>query len=76
LNRGGATESVEPGVTGWLAERATPDAFAEAMDAARHHAWDPAALAARADRFGVSRFDRDLSGLVDRALAAGPQRPC
>jgi glycosyltransferase involved in cell wall biosynthesis len=73
LNRGGATETVEPDVTGWLVDAASPDAFAEAMRNAMGQAMDPAVLAGRAARFGLPRFEREAAALVERALAAGPR---
>jgi glycosyltransferase involved in cell wall biosynthesis len=73
LNRGGALETVEPDVTGWLVDAASPDAFAEAMRTAMGHPVDPAVLADRAARFGLARFEQEAAALIERALAAGPR---
>jgi glycosyltransferase involved in cell wall biosynthesis len=73
LNRGGATETVEHEATGWLVDRASPDAFADGMRAVLAHPLDPAELAGRAARFALPRFERDLATLIEDAVAAGPQ---
>jgi glycosyltransferase involved in cell wall biosynthesis len=75
LNRGGATESVRDGVTGFLVDRLDPDAFADAIDRTRQHAFDPAVLAAHAQSFGVDRFERAFTRIVADALTAGTV-PC
>ncbi len=56
LARGGATESVVPGVTGWLVDAQTPEAFADAIASVRSTRWDSAGLAAHAARFSPDRF--------------------
>jgi hypothetical protein len=73
LDRGGATETVEHGISGWLVDTADPDAFADGMRTAMRHPVDPAALADRAARFALPRFERDAAALIDRAVAAGPR---
>ncbi len=75
LNRGGATESVEPGITGWLVDAATAEAFADGMRMAQSHRLDPGLLAARASRFAEPRFERELAALIRSSLAAGPDAP-
>src|SRR5690606_9374901 len=72
LGRGGAVETVEHGVTGYLVDRAEPEAFAEAMRAAAARAWDPAPLAARARGFGVDAFETRFAAVVAEAVG----RPC
>ena len=72
LNRGGATETVLHGVTGWLVETASPEAFAEGLQTAMHHPVDPADLVARASQFALPRFEQDAAALIERAMAAGP----
>jgi glycosyltransferase involved in cell wall biosynthesis len=57
LARGGATETVVPGVTGLLVEDQTPAAFAAAMDAAARRDWASDALAARAAAFAPEHFE-------------------
>lgn len=70
LDRGGALETVVNGVTGLLVPEATPDAFASAMDACRRTSFDPARVRARAEDFGVARFDASLRVLLTETLAA------
>ncbi|MFI5177293.1 MAG: glycosyltransferase, partial [Vicinamibacterales bacterium] len=70
LGRGGARETILPGVTGQLVEDATPDAFAAAMDDTRRHAWEAARIRAHAERFGVERFESALRETLTDALAA------
>jgi glycosyltransferase involved in cell wall biosynthesis len=72
LGRGGATETVAPGVTGWLVDEATPEAFAGAMAAAAATSFDPAALAAEAAPFSTARFERGFLALLEDALLAAP----
>jgi len=70
FGRGGARETVEPGVTGWLVDDARPASFAAAMDAATRHPWDPAAIRARATGFGTARFEAGFRDILTEALAA------
>ena len=69
LNTGGAVETVVPGVTGVLVDRADPSDFAEALDLARRTPWNPAAIRAHAETFGVERFESGFRAIVDDALA-------
>jgi glycosyltransferase involved in cell wall biosynthesis len=69
LGRGGALETVEPNVTGLLVSEPSPDAFVDAMSRVAELAFDPATLAARAQAFGVTRFEAAFSALVDETLA-------
>jgi glycosyltransferase involved in cell wall biosynthesis len=61
LGRGGALETVVPGVTGLLVDEPTTDAFASAMTDLPRQAFDPDGLRQHAERFGVARFDRELA---------------
>jgi glycosyltransferase involved in cell wall biosynthesis len=72
LGRGGAPETVEHGVTGLLVADATPEAFTAAMDQCRRTAFDPARLRARAEAFGVARFEAGFQALLTDTLAAHP----
>jgi glycosyltransferase involved in cell wall biosynthesis len=72
--RGGAIESVDPGVTGLLVETQTPDAFAEAMRAASAATWEPARLVQRAATFGPDRFATGFRQAVSDLLSSPP--PC
>jgi len=70
LARGGATETVESGVTGLLVDRPAPDAFADAMRDVAGRRFDPAVLVQRARRFGVGRFEAAFRQLVTDTLVA------
>ncbi len=73
FGRGGALETVVPGVTGLLVDQPTSDAFASAMETLSRQAFDPARLRAHAEGFSVARFDRELAGrLRETVTAAGP----
>jgi glycosyltransferase involved in cell wall biosynthesis len=81
LDRGGARETVLPGVTGVLvpASRSglpsTVDAaaFADAMDTLRRQPLDPGPIRAHADAFGIDRFEAEcravLGDLLTHAVA-------
>lgn len=70
LGRGGATETVEPGVTGVLFADPTIDAAIAAVEACARAAWDRGLMHARAGRFAPARF-RDA---ISRWLGCGPDR--
>ena len=70
LGRGGACESVEDVVSGFLVPEPTAGAFAEAMARARDREWDPQAIRARAERFGVDRFESGFTAFLTGALAS------
>jgi glycosyltransferase involved in cell wall biosynthesis len=71
LARGGACETVEPGVTGVLVPEPTAEAFAEAMRSVAADTFDPDRLHARADRFSVGEFERSFRGVLQDALMNG-----
>ena len=68
--RGGATETVVPGVTGRFFETQTPDALVAAVEAFERDRYDPAEVRAHAERFAAPVFERGLAGLLDAAWAA------
>ncbi len=72
LDAGGARETVVPGVTGFLVDGNRPSDFAEAMDAARRHPFDSAAIRAHAERFGVDRFETGFRQILADALTGAP----
>ena len=69
LGRGGACESVVPGVTGLLVDDATPAAFAEAFHELPRRHLDPAAIRARAEEFATDRFESAFRVHLTEALA-------
>jgi glycosyltransferase involved in cell wall biosynthesis len=70
LRRGGTAETVVHGVTGWLVDESTPEAFASAMAAVDSLTGDSATLAAHAAQFGVERFEAGIGNQIAAALAA------
>jgi glycosyltransferase involved in cell wall biosynthesis len=74
LGAGGACDSVDHGVTGWLVDPSTPDgdardaAFADAMARVAALPLTPDALQARAARFGVDRFETALRRHISDTL--------
>jgi len=74
LARGGACETVEHGVSGWLVEPGGGDAvgdasrFAEAMGQVENLPLSPEELHARACAFSIDHFDAGVTHLVTEAL--------
>jgi len=69
LGRGGALETVVPGVTGFLVESTDDRLFAEAMQATTTGFRDPTPLAAHAADFSVTTFETGFRSLLTQALA-------
>ena len=69
LGRGGALETVVPGVTGFLVESTDDRLFAEAMQATTTGFRDPTPLAAHAADFSVTTFETGFTSLLTQALA-------
>jgi glycosyltransferase involved in cell wall biosynthesis len=70
LGRGGALETVVPGVTGALVESSTVDAFADAIATARATRFDSATIRGHAERFGRERFGDEIEALVRGPIEA------
>ena len=70
LGEGGATETVVPGVTGWLVAEQTAAAFADAMRAAAAATVDPHAIAAHAAAFSTPRFESAFRAIAAETLTA------
>jgi glycosyltransferase involved in cell wall biosynthesis len=68
LARGGATETVEHGVTGILVNNLTAAAFAEALGTVEGLPSTPATRRASAERFAAARFDEGFTALVSEML--------
>lgn len=69
FGRGGATETVVPGVTGVLVPELSDAAFAAAMDEVRRTPFVPESVAAHAANFSTQRFEQGLRDTLTRALA-------
>jgi len=72
LGRGGACETVVPGVTGWLVAEPRSGAFAAAIDHARRTPLDPAPIRAHAETFATARFEAGLQAILAETLASRP----
>ena len=72
LGRGGATETVVPGVTGLLVDVADEASFADAMDQVRRTPFDTAALVAHASRFSTEQFEEGLRRMLAHATIEAP----
>jgi glycosyltransferase involved in cell wall biosynthesis len=70
LGRGGALETVVPGVTGALVDELDPRAFADALTATIDRRFDPVVMRAHAERFGRARFGDEMSALIRDACPA------
>ena len=66
LARGGACETVEHGVSGWLVE--DEDGFAGAMARVDALPLSPAALQDRAAAYGVDRFESAMAAVISETL--------
>ncbi len=69
--RGGALETIVPGVTGLLVDEQTPQAFATAIAEFERMNFDPAAIRRNAERFSMQRFARTMYDAVFGSQAAG-----
>jgi glycosyltransferase involved in cell wall biosynthesis len=72
LARGGATETVEHGRSGFLVPDADASAFAEAMAAVPAQGFRTDAVRARAEQFSAARFRAGLAAAVADMLEAPP----
>jgi glycosyltransferase involved in cell wall biosynthesis len=67
LGRGGALETVVPGVTGALVDDPSPRAFADALTATVDRHFDRSTIRAHAERFSRTRFADEMSALIRAA---------
>ena len=74
LDRGGARDIVEEGVTGWLLPAATVDQVQAAVRRAAREELDSTEIRRRAERFSSERFRREMVAAVEgmAAVAAEP----
>jgi glycosyltransferase involved in cell wall biosynthesis len=66
--KGGATETVVPGVTGLFFDEQTLERVVEAVlefESFKRSEWDPAAIRANAERFSTARFCEQFRALVE-----------
>jgi glycosyltransferase involved in cell wall biosynthesis len=70
LGRGGALETVVPGVTGALVTDLDPRAFADALNATMDRRFDISAIRTHAERFSRTRFADEMSALIQTARPA------
>ena len=68
LREGGARETLIEGVNGTFFDEPTVDALADAVERFDPLAIDPAACVRSAERFGVARFRRGMSAIVEEAV--------
>jgi glycosyltransferase involved in cell wall biosynthesis len=68
--RGGALETIEPGLTGEHFAEPTPASLAAVMERFEPDRYDPARLRAHAERFGPERFKRSLRAIVDEVVSS------
>jgi glycosyltransferase involved in cell wall biosynthesis len=69
LGRGGARETVVPGLTGLLASDDSVDSLVDAMREVMRRRFDPAALRSHAETFGTARFEHAMRAVLVQALA-------
>jgi glycosyltransferase involved in cell wall biosynthesis len=74
FGRGGATETVIHGRTGYLFEEQTVEALVDAVERIDRADLDPAEIVAAARAFGPDRFARGMKRFVDDAIAASAIR--
>ncbi len=72
LGRGGACETIEPGVSGLLVAEATAARFADAMRDIAEITFDAAALRTQALRFSTERFEASFRDVLAETLMTAP----
>jgi glycosyltransferase involved in cell wall biosynthesis len=68
LDRGGARDIVEHGVTGWLVDAPTVEQVRAAVRLAAVESLDAGEIRRRAERFSAPRFRRELSAAVEAMI--------
>jgi glycosyltransferase involved in cell wall biosynthesis len=68
LARGGATETVEDGITGVLVDELTPNAFAEGINRANGLSFDNGYIREQALRFSRSRFQNAMRRCIEETV--------
>lgn len=67
--RGGATETIEEGVSGLFFDEQTEDSLLAAVQRAAAHPWDARAIRARAEQFDADNFRRGLGRILAEEAA-------
>ena len=70
FGKGGATETVVPGVSGLLFAEQTVASVVDAVDRFERAEWDPVAIRHHAEAFRPERFRAEFAALLDREWAA------
>lgn len=68
LNRGGARDIVEHGVTGWLLDASSVEQVRDAVRRAAREHMDPIEIRRRAERFSASRFRAEIVEAVEAVV--------
>ena len=68
FGRGASRETMNEGASGLFFDEATPESLAAAIERARAHRWDDAAIRANATRFTAARFREGFAAEVRRLL--------
>ncbi|GAC1299616.1 MAG: glycosyltransferase [Vulcanimicrobiaceae bacterium] len=72
FGRGGALETIKPGITGEHFADATPLSLADTLRRFDADRYDPAVLRAHAESFGPEPFKARFGALVDEIVRSGP----
>lgn len=68
FNRGGALETIVPGVSGVLFDEQTPAALQQAIDQCAARDWDPVVIRKNAERFSIPNFFDGMAQSVHNCL--------
>jgi len=74
LDRGGARDIVEDGVTGWLVDEPTVEQVRKAVRVAATESLDPSEIRRRAERFSAPRFRSELTAAVSAMVEEARKR--
>lgn len=74
LGRGGALDTVVPGVTGILVPDLAVDSLAAGLRAAASASWDSAAIRQHAEGFSRANFKSGIAAAAEELMAAPPDR--
>jgi glycosyltransferase involved in cell wall biosynthesis len=75
LGRGGALDTVVPGVTGVLVPDLSVDSLAGSLREAAERDWDGAAIRRHAERFSRAAFKQGIVRAADELMASPPDQP-